>query len=298
MLMVEPTIACQLACPHCPTGRGEITRPHGRMTYEQFRRIWTSIKPSPLLLQLWNQGEPLMNAEIFPMITLAARSGSWVTLATNVELLNNEQLALELVESGLYELILSLDGATPESHAAYRKGGSFENVRQGIRNVVAGKQRLRSKTPKLTWQFLLFRHNLEEVKSAKRLAREWGVDRIVFKTAQLENRAREEGETWLPDDPHLRRYDLVNDRWILRRSASFFCKRLFSSAVVLWNGDVVPCCFDKDGKYIMGNTLQNGFKEVWKSAKFQEFRKNWIPRRRPLICENCTEGLRKLYVKL
>ncbi len=298
MLMVEPGTACQLKCPHCPTGRGDLSRPAGNLKLENFRKIWDSIKPAPIRLQLWNQGEPLTNVDIDGIIRHAAASGSYVVLATNVELLADKKMAERIVASGLFELILSLDGATPGSHVAYREGGDFSKVEQGIKNVVELKQSLGLKKPILTWQFILFRHNLKEVSTAKRLAKEWGVNRIAFKTAQLEDLSREEGLRWLPENPNLRRYDLVNDQWVLKRRKYFFCDRLYASAVVLWDGTVVPCCFDKDGIHPLGNSIDKPFPEVWHSEEFQAFRKNWIKGKRPEMCSNCTEGLKKLYSRI
>ena len=295
MLMVEPTTACQLKCPHCPTGRGELTRPVGSLTLANFQRIWDQIHPAPMLLQLWNQGEPLVNRDTPEIIRHATRTGAKVVLSTNVELLAQGDLAERMVTSGLHELILSLDGATPESHAAYRVGGDFAKVEAGIKRVVEAKKRLGLKYPILNWQFLLFRHNLHEVALAKQLAKDWGVDRISFKTAQLEAFDRKEGERWLPDKPALRRYDLIGETWVLRRPPRPFCNRIFASAVVQWDGTVVPCCFDKDGDFVVGNLLEQSFEEVWRGEAFQQFRQRIMTGKRPAMCANCTEGLTGLY---
>jgi radical SAM protein with 4Fe4S-binding SPASM domain len=293
--MIEPGTACQLECPHCPTGRNELNRSAGRLSVDNFKKIWDSIKPAPIRLQLWNQGEPLTNPDTPEIIRHAASTGSWVVLSTNVELLEKRRIAEEITLSGLSELILSLDGTTGESHVAYRKGGDFQKVEKGIKNVVQIKKEHGLKSPLLTWQFIMFKHNMHEMNTAKKLARQWGVNRIVFKTAQLEDLSPEEGEKWMPDESKQRRYDLKNGEWILKRRKSFFCDRLFASAVVLWDGTVVPCCFDKDGSYPLGNSLEKPFPEIWRGEKFQQFRRNWISRDRPVMCSNCTEGLKGLY---
>ena len=295
MVMIEPGTACQLHCPHCPTGRGELLRPAGRLTLDNFRGIWDAIHPAPLRLQLWNQGEPLINPDLPGIIAHATRSGSRVVLATNVELLANVDLAERIVLSGTFELVLSLDGASRETHSVYRKGGDFDRVAEGIRNVVRLKEGYRRRYPLLTWQFIMFRHNLDEKEQARRLAEEWGVNRIVFKTAQLEDLSLEEGRRWLPDDPRLRRYDLVGGHWALRRRKNYFCDRLFASTVILWNGDVVPCCFDKDGDSVLGNALEQPFATIWQGKAYSEFRQRWIKGDRPAMCDNCTEGLRGFY---
>ncbi|MBZ0264967.1 SPASM domain-containing protein [bacterium] len=266
------------------------------MKFEQFKFLWDSIQPTPLLLQLWNQGEPLLNPELAKIVNYAASQNCWVTLSSNVELLADRHKADSLVQSGLYELILSLDGASKETYSQYRVGGDFERVWIGIQNVVQSRKLNRSKYPIITWQYLLFKHTLAEVEKAKRLAKEWGVDKIVFKTAQLEDLSKSEGQRWLPDQSELRRYDLKKDRWQLRRSSNYFCKRIFSSAVIQWDGTVVPCCFDKTGEFIVGDAAVVGFPVVWSGKEFQAFRRNWLRGIRPEICSNCTEGLKNLYV--
>jgi radical SAM protein with 4Fe4S-binding SPASM domain len=295
MLMVEPTTACQLKCPHCPTGRGDLGRPGGRMTLERFHSLYDSISPAPIRLQLWNQGEPLVHPDTPGIIRHATASGSRVVLSTNVESLANPRTAEAIVRSGLHTLILSLDGATAESHVQYRVGGKWDRVEEGVRNVVEIKQRLQRRFPVLQWQFLLFKHNLHERDEALRLAKSWGVNEIVFKTAQLESFEQEEGERWLPDDPELRRYVLKNGQWVLRRAERPFCARIYGSAVVQWDGTVVPCCFDKDGDFIIGNAVDEGFPVIWNSLAYQDFRQRILSGERPDMCSNCTEGLHKLY---
>ncbi|HEX05016.1 MAG TPA: radical SAM protein, partial [Bacteroidetes bacterium] len=280
MLMVEPTTACQLKCPHCPTGRGDLSRPDGRMPLENFRALYDSLNPAPIRLQLWNQGEPLVHPEIHGIIRHATTAGSRVVLSTNVEALANQRTAEAIVRSGLHTLILSLDGASAESHVKYRVGGKWDRVERGVRNVAEAKAGLGLKYPVLQWQFLLFKHNLHERDEAMKLAKEWGADEIVFKTVQLESFEREDGEQWLPDDERLRRYVLKDNKWVLKRVERPFCARIYGSAVVLWDGTVVPCCFDKDGDFVLGNAIENGFTDVWKSSEYRMFRQRILTEER------------------
>jgi radical SAM protein with 4Fe4S-binding SPASM domain len=71
------------------------------------------------------------------------------------------------------------------------------------------------------------------------------------------------------------------------------CNRLWRTTVVNTDGYVLPCCFDKEGKYIMGDLRKNKFSEIWKSQTYHEFRKGILKNRKGMeLCNNCTEGVK------
>jgi radical SAM protein with 4Fe4S-binding SPASM domain len=66
---------------------------------------------------------------------------------------------------------------------------------------------------------------------------------------------------------------------------------MWQGCVFTWDGDVVPCCFDKDAKHKMGNIMQQTFSEIWKNTDYQLFRHQLSQNRQHIdICSNCTEG--------
>ena len=72
------------------------------------------------------------------------------------------------------------------------------------------------------------------------------------------------------------------------------CWRMWSSPVVTQDGELIPCCFDKDAEHGMGNPVKEGdFKTVWKGETFQSFRKQIYRNRKAIdICKNCSEGVK------
>ncbi|HXP48580.1 MAG TPA: SPASM domain-containing protein, partial [Bacteroidia bacterium] len=69
------------------------------------------------------------------------------------------------------------------------------------------------------------------------------------------------------------------------------CWRSWHSCVFTWDGNVVPCCFDKDAKHPMGNVKEQSFKELWTGEKYNNFRQALLRSRAEIdICQNCTEG--------
>lgn len=68
------------------------------------------------------------------------------------------------------------------------------------------------------------------------------------------------------------------------------CWRMWQGAVVTWDGKVVPCCFDKDAQFVMGNLQKESLSSIWESELYQKFRGQLLLDRSQLeICRNCTE---------
>ena len=66
---------------------------------------------------------------------------------------------------------------------------------------------------------------------------------------------------------------------------------MWQGSVITWDGKVVPCCFDKDAQHQMGNISMQGFKDVWHSKPYNNFRKALLTSRSEIdICKNCSEG--------
>ena len=67
-LTLEATNVCNLKCPFCFTGVGEVTRERGMMPMERYRRLIDELGGHALLVEFYNWGEPFLNPEIFDMI--------------------------------------------------------------------------------------------------------------------------------------------------------------------------------------------------------------------------------------
>lgn len=69
------------------------------------------------------------------------------------------------------------------------------------------------------------------------------------------------------------------------------CWKLWHSCVITWNGMVVPCCFDKDASYRLGNLKKSNMRNIWYSNNYKRFRAKILKGRDQIdICTNCTEG--------
>ena len=69
------------------------------------------------------------------------------------------------------------------------------------------------------------------------------------------------------------------------------CWRMWSGSVSTWDGSIVPCCFDKDAKHVLGSIQYKHFDEIWNASSYRKFRKAVVTNRQAVdICNNCSEG--------
>lgn len=288
-LSIEPTTSCNLRCPECPSGLRSFTRPTGMLTTRNASQWIDDLSPWLAYVNLYFQGEPLLNTGLAQLIEACTRHGIYSSTSTNAHHLTPSRCE-ELIESGLKRLIVSVDGLTQETYAAYRVGGQLHKVLEGTGTLVETKRRL-GRGPHVVWQFLAVGPNEHEVKDLHARATALGVDEVVIKTAQLDD--PQDGHPLLTQDPNLRRYDRDphTGTWVLRNPMKDECWRMWQGAVVTWDGKVVPCCFDKDAKHVMGNLTTQPMAEVWHGKAYDAFRRQIFTGRSDVpMCTNCTEG--------
>ncbi|MCD4794581.1 MAG: radical SAM protein [Bacteroidales bacterium] len=290
-ISVEPTSFCNLECPECPAGKKELTRFNGNIDFGLYRKIIDEFSPYLLNLILYFQGEPYLNKEIFKLIEYSAKEKKvFTTSSTNGHYLNEEN-AEKTIRSGLDRLIISVDGTTQEVYEQYRKKGDLNKVTEGIKNIVHWKKKLKSKTPQIVLQFLVFKFNEHQINDIKLLSKKLGADKFELKSAQIYN--FENDTTFIPTNDKYSRYKKAETgKYIIKNKLKNRCKRMWESSVITNTGDVLHCCFDKNADYSYGNLKETSFKKLNNNSSALMFRKMLNSGRKQIdICKNCTEGL-------
>ena len=288
-LSIEPTTACNLRCPECPSGLRAFTRPTGNLRPDFFRAVIDELHRDLIYLIFYFQGEPYINPGFLEMVRYAHNRHLYTITSTNGHFLNREN-ARRTVESGLDRLIISVDGTTQEVYEKYRRMGDLEVVLQGARNVVYWKRKLKSKTPHIIFQFLVVRPNEHQISDLYDLAGQIGIDEVKLKSAQVYDYRK--GHPLIPEDDRYSRYTLQADGTYRTKNRLLnHCWKLWHSCVVTWDGIVVPCCFDKDARHRLGDLKENTFRDLWHGPAFLRFRSQVLKGRDQIdICSNCTEG--------
>ena len=288
-LSIEPTTACNLGCPECPSGLKQFTRPTGKLDAGFHERMLSQVRKTVFYINYYFQGEPFLHPQFLALIKAAKKNKIYTSTSTNAHFIN-EKTAKEIVESGLDRLIISIDGLTQETYENYRIHGTLSKVIEGSKQMLKAKKELNSKTPHLIFQFLAVKPNEHEIPQVFQLGKEMGIDEVRIKSAQLYD--FKNGNPLMPENEKYSRYKLQLDgTYKLKYKTGNHCWRMWSSSVFTWDGKVVPCCFDKDAKHILGSLEKEDFTAIWKSKKYTSFRKAILTERNKIdICRNCSEG--------
>lgn len=288
-LSIEPTTACNLACPECPSGLKHFSRPTGKLSLENHRLLLEKIPSSVFYINYYFQGEPFLNPDFLSLVSQAKQKRIFTSTSTNAHFID-AQKAKEIVQSELDQLIISIDGLTQKTYEAYRKNGQLKKVLEATEHLISAKKELKSHTPYLVFQFLAVRDNEHEISEIQRMGKELCVDEVRIKTAQLYD--YKHGNALMPKNEKYARYKRNHDgTYSLKYKTGNYCWRMWGGSVLTWDERVVPCCFDKDAQYQLGQLTTNSMKTIWRSESYRQFRRQLFINRKEIdICRNCSEG--------
>jgi radical SAM protein with 4Fe4S-binding SPASM domain len=288
-ISIEPTTACNLGCPECPSGLKHFTRPTGNLDTNLLDGILDEIGDTLQYLTFYFQGEPFIHPKMVQLIEKASSRGIFSATSTNAHFIS-EKVAGQIVESVLNKLIISIDGTTQDVYEQYRKKGKLEKVIEGTRNILEAKKQRNSIFPLVYFQFLVVRPNQHQINDVQKLADELGVDGVLLKTAQVYD--YKNGNDLIPTIDKYSRYKKEKDgSWSIKNNLLNQCWRMWHSCVITWDGRIVPCCFDKDATHELGQFGNQSFKEIWWGEAYNNFRQSLLISRSEIdICKNCSEG--------
>jgi len=285
---------CNLRCPLCPTGNTTIARHQAIMSLEEYKEVLDEIKEYALVVSLYNHGEPLLNPEVFSIIEHTHRNRVGTNISSNFNWPHPVDIN-GFIRSGLDYVTVSLDGVTQEAYEQYRVRGDIAEVFENLRRLVSAKKALKSNTPFVEWQFIVFKHNEHEMAAARKLASEIGVDllRFVSPGMQPEDMHRLDlQEKWMPDNPL---YWERNPRLVEERGYVFDrpCFYLYRSMFIYPGGGVTPCCFAHDDTRDFGNIYKSSVSEIWNNKTYRSARMLFAKSpsaedRVETICDKCT----------
>lgn len=170
LMFWELTKACNLRCRHCRAvpeaecGAGELST---REAFDLIDQIAATARPVLIL----SGGEPLYRRDVFDIGRHGVERGFRMALATNGTLID-QAVARRIAETGFSRVSISLDGALPDTHDAFRGlPGSYAAA-------LRGWERLREQGVSLQINSTIARHNVDELPQMLDLALSLGADAL------------------------------------------------------------------------------------------------------------------------
>jgi len=305
---------CNSLCATCPLTFGPQESAHN-LGFEELTALVAQM-PDLKRAVMHGIGEPLLNRELPKMIRHLKERGVYVLFNTNAALLTRKR-QLDLIESGLDELRISIDGSTPETYLKVRGIPVFDRVIENAAEMVRTKREVGAETPRLSFWVTGLRENLRELPEVVDLAARLGVEEVYLQrmvfwgeglaveeqsvyrgfraeaeaiVAEAERRAAVRGVA-------LKGADAASPRTsLLERPPSpepwRACSRPLRLAYVTAQGTALPCCIAPftDAPYdsiVLGNYLRDGVAAVWSGEAYQRFRERLYSSDPPASCRNC-----------
>jgi radical SAM protein len=129
----EVTQACDLACVHCRAAAQPDRHPM-ELTTDEGKALIDQIAGMQVPVFVLTGGDPIKRPDLFELIGHARSRGVRVSLTPSATPLLTREIILRLKAAGLARLAVSMDGASAETHDAFRgMSGSFARTLDAVR---------------------------------------------------------------------------------------------------------------------------------------------------------------------
>ncbi len=286
---IEVSRFCNLRCFSCPMGRGKIKN-ETLMSYDNFKKIIRLINDSVREIALFNYGEPLMNPDIAKMVKFAKDNKIETVGFHSNGLLLNKEVSKKLIKSGLDYINISIDGASNETYKKYRSGGDLNVLLKNIKDLTELKKNMRAKKPVVVAQFIVMKHNENEMDKFSDICKNIGVDKTIFKTFNAYMSGYEDRKVnlkFVPTSTKNTRYKTTKAKEISDNYTINHCMWPWENLLVNANGDIGLCFHDYNADFNLGNILRDN--NWWNTENRKKILKSMLNGTNKIkICRHCS----------
>ena len=300
----ENVSRCNFACTMCAVSEWHKGQRAADMPFDEFKRLIDE-QIGLVEVKIQGLGEPtLQRDEFFKMIRYARDRNIWVRTTTNASLLHLNDNLRKLVDSGVNEIQISIDGADAETFEKIRKQSDFKRVVENCKAINAYCDSLNIIRTKM-WTVVQEsnRHQLSELVD---LAHEMGFKSMAFSLNLVDfgiERWRKindsvtversfnyvEAEKLIAHGDALGiqvRFWNVTDKYTVDRSENL-CPWPFERAYISSDLRVVPCCIIGNPDVSEVGDAGQSFSDVWSGDNFRKFRQAHLDGDIPSVCKSC-----------
>lgn len=246
-----------------------------RMSVDQFAAIVAQLKGRVLAVSLFYYGDPLIHPDLDVMIRIARDAELAVHITTHFSYPLQAERIRQLVDAGLSHITVAVDGASQETYGVTRVRGRLDLVLRNLKMLVDYKREQGLSLPYVEVQHLQFPHHAPGEKEAvRRMVMAMGVDHWK---CSIGLRYDASGDLYnvVDDDPAAPEGEALPNRPLPR------CHWPYSSAVIKFDGDVIPCCLWRVGQQYapgeatraLGNIFETPLAEIWNGPGYRVLRR-------------------------
>jgi radical SAM protein with 4Fe4S-binding SPASM domain len=306
-LDIENVSRCNLRCNMCVVSDWKKGQRAQDLSFDDFKTLIDE-QYGLVEIKIQGLGEPTMPGDpFFQMIRYARDSHIWVRTTTNATRLHLQDIHRKLIDSGIPEIQISVDGATKDVYESIRIGSVFERVKENCRMINAYAQSQDIRSTKM-W-FLVQKLNQHECLQAVDLAAELGFRDLAYSWSliswgdpkwrqtndELEVSAEERGDYEMAHRIIERAAQLgirvgfwVSDIKYDTRSIDTLCPWPFERSLVTSDNRVVPCCtIGNPDSFEIGRGTGKSLSELWFSDEYRQFRQTHLDGKIPEVCRKC-----------
>lgn len=312
-LQLESTTKCNFACLTCSKGYDPYYAED--LASPVLAVVRRDLMPVNTHLSITGFGEPTLAGNFDEILDMGLRNGSRVQFVTNLALLDFRRL--ERLTSHPVEVIISIDGATPETFDTIRAGGSFALTLEKLAMIRKLRDiRLSHFVSHFSFHFVALRRNVHELPDVVRLAHRYGIEHVGV-LDYIDNGNEFDRES-LRHDPALaarwyaeaRRVATqlgvplrlppgheprpVGDGQTPRRTWRLFsapgripakCWSPWSEPYIDTSGTVRPCCMSS---HALGHLSRAPFASIWNGWRYRLLRWRIHSPLPPVYCRACS----------
>jgi MoaA/NifB/PqqE/SkfB family radical SAM enzyme len=264
-------------------------------------------------------GEPLLNKDLPRMISYLKERGTYVLFNSNGIALTARR-GQALIDAGLDEYRLSMDGATRETYATVRGVDAFDKIWRNIKAFILLQREQDASKPAVSLWFTAMRENLHELPGLIDLASEHGVremylQRLVYFEEGLAHSKQALFRRSTSEELALIRHceQCCQERGITFRAAGSAtptesivrnfgerpwsgCQRPYTLTYITSSGNVLSCCFAPFGhrsareyqeERVLGNVFKESIAEIWRGERYEAFRRAFESDHPARHCAQC-----------
>lgn len=181
-LVVDPSNKCNLRCRMCYFSLDRnFNAPPVFLLPDLFERITAEALPYARTLTLSCGSEPLTSPHFIDILRLASRNRPpHLEFVTNGTLLS-PKIAEAVVETGVTDLMVSLDSPRKKTYETIRRGARLDRVLKNLDFLLTARAKAGRALPRLRFNVTLMRSNIEEVEELVTLAADLGVSLLDFR---------------------------------------------------------------------------------------------------------------------